>query len=134
MVKRKRSCGRPSRYRTGEDPDTPQEDQPSTSAPTAESNAANIQAIMSSLAAIQSQLAAQKEPPSQTNTDREPKRKKPHTQKNDETSGEEDENSTEEEGSDPDSDLESDPESNPTPPNMYGSLIGNAVKQKDPSQ
>ena len=80
MVKRKRNCGRASRYRTGEDPDTPQEDQPSTSAPTTESNAANIQAIMSSLAAIQSQLAAQKEPPSQTNTtDREPKRKKQHT-------------------------------------------------------
>ena len=40
MVKHKRNCGRPSRYRTGEDPDTPQEDQPSTSAPTTESNAA----------------------------------------------------------------------------------------------
>ena len=86
---------------------------------------------MSSLAAIQSQLAAQKEPPPQTNnTDREPKRNKQHTQKNDETSGEEDESSTEEEGSDPDSDLESDPESNPTPPNMFGSLIGNASSKK----
>ena len=71
MGKYKRNCHRPSRYLTNdEDSDTPpprqrprnDDAQPSTSAPTPESNAANTQAIMSSLTAIQTQLGSGKEP------------------------------------------------------------------------
>ena len=87
--------------------------------PTPEFNAANIQAIVSSLAAIQTQSGAGKEPPHPTSDNswgislRE--KKKPAKQKKirmptpDDTSREEDEIISEDEGSDSVSEPESDP-------------------------